>query len=830
MIDVKQIAKPKGDAKAAGKSAAYRTYTVTDTARKAYRAEFADRADYADKAGTASRAASADKAMELSEDSPVRDMFLRRLEDDTAQGLITFLKGIVAKGQSVIDRMTVLSANIDSLNGRELVFKLGVFDGLEAETLDLLRSLTALQGTIDELTAKTIEAADTVTKNLKATAATVDVMDAGRVTTHELEVTGAAHFFELVIDKVRAAGGRILLTAATAGTEWTETLMDDEGNTVYRCYFRCSYGQGSIGNEWRKDDMAICQTMNVTALNTGSGTISTGFTLPVSLDKDAAAANRYYWRRVTGVSEQPRQYRKDEGDEELYHYIDLSSTDYDPVSNAAPVAGDTIVQLGSWNDEERSNAIILSAYNNGWLDTELEAPSMAQYTGIGLDESRRWDLKHCRYTYFAANGNSVTGKLKVTAEGGARDVKTELDLLAQGFQIYAERTEKAEKTLSETKHAVDLVGEQVDSIEYSQKELGAQMEELPLKTEQEVTTLKAEMEVRAEEISTRVTEENVKTIQESIDGIPIKTEEELEKYTSSINQTSREITLEITAETKEALKRTGIDIEAGTITLDAMKTVITGNLWMKGILVQNSEEVTWEGCTDGLVVCDMTAHCSVSVEGGMKVILPMKDAVAVTDSTGNTHSVGGMLTAGVKLTISARYQPEVAKWSQGRPEQYTDSVMETMQLYAVRVFADPRIASKDNYTEDGNLSGIDPLGGGGYATSGYEGGVFVCNGRRGRILLMMPGQSLHLTSAIETINGTEHLMWYVDNGSEYVPIDKTAWFYDYSTGFTALGGSAFPMETGSSSGSEYLEAMFAPKQLGDSYGTPATAVEIQMIE
>ena len=279
---------------------------------------------------------------------------------------------------------------------------------------------------------------------------------------------------------------------------------------------------------------------------------------------------------------------------------------------------------------------------------------------------------------------------------------------------------------------------------------------------------------------------------------------------------------------KDALKRTGIDIEKGKITLDADNTVITGDLHLRGILVENYEDLSANN--DLFIVCDMKAHKSVTVSHS-RVILPMLDTHTIKDYNDKEYTVNGLKEAGVKLTIASKYNSYVAKWAQTTPslfESYKNfdnrGLMKTYHNYASVVFADPRIADKGNYKI---VSGIDtlvptilPEGGGGYAATGYEGGVFVCNGRRGRALVLMPGQTLHLTSAIEYVNEKQVLVWYVDNSSDFTPLTKEVCFYSwdgytYDHGFRSNGGNAFPMEVSGSSGSEYEDAIFGTKILDE---------------
>lgn len=279
---------------------------------------------------------------------------------------------------------------------------------------------------------------------------------------------------------------------------------------------------------------------------------------------------------------------------------------------------------------------------------------------------------------------------------------------------------------------------------------------------------------------------------------------------------------------KDKAKRAGIDLDAETIRLSAERTIIDGDLHLKGILVENYEDLSANN--DLFIVCDMKAHKSVTVSHS-RVILPMLDTHTIKDYNDKEYTVNGLKEAGVKLTIASKYNSYVAKWAQTTPslfESYKNfdnrGLMKTYHNYASVVFADPRIADKGNYKI---VDGIDtlvptilPEGGGGYAATGYEGGVFVCNGRRGRALVLMPGQTLHLTSAIEYVNEKQVLIWYVDNSSDFTPLTKEVCFYSwdgytYDHGFLANGGNAFPMEVSGSSGSEYEDAIFGTKILDE---------------
>ena len=302
---------------------------------------------------------------------------------------------------------------------------------------------------------------------------------------------------------------------------------------------------------------------------------------------------------------------------------------------------------------------------------------------------------------------------------------------------------------------------------------------------------------------------------------------------------------------KDALKRTGIDIEKGKITLDAENTVITGDLHLKGILIENSAEITYD--PQQPIICDMVHHKSVSfrtwevvnnhpeflsgIDINPYVALPMINDVILSATDAHKElTVHGIEESGMKLTISSQYNPLVAKWATGKKYQYNDRYSMENQAgtpYAflhravVVVLADPRLASVNNYNTS-NAGRVHPQGGGAppfFGDAKYDGGCFVCNGRRSRMLLLMPGQSLHLTSSIERIGNSDVVVWYIDNSNDFVPISKTvsisAQYINGSDGYEWGGvneDKSFPDDRlNGSVGYRYEDVLLAPPQLSATY-------------
>lgn len=210
--------------------------------------------------------------------------------------------------------------------------------------------------------------------------AIIDTLSSVDITTENLTVTKQAHFFELIIDKIKAAGGAILLTPADGFK--VDRVMDL--GSFYRVLWRSTDGERAIKNMWRVGDQAICQTFN-------QATVGTNYNI----------SNKYYWGLVVGSGS---TLITDDGLE--YHYIDLDKKDYDGTLN--PEVGDEIAMLGyrGTDDANRQSAIYLAAYSS--IDPTLKAPLFCQYKGIN-----DYNLKSHKYTWFAANGSEIRGNLRV---------------------------------------------------------------------------------------------------------------------------------------------------------------------------------------------------------------------------------------------------------------------------------------------------------------------------------------------------------------------------------------------------------------------------------
>ena len=196
-----------------------------------------------------------------------------------------------------------------------------------------------------------------------------------------------AHFFELIIDEVKSVGGQLVITPANCVAELVEETSDG-----WRVYFQAQDGERTIRNEFQENDQALHYEFDVT-----DGT------------------TRNYWRLVTAVSSTP-ELKEIDGVEVYCHWIDLSNVDCRKDSDE-PKAGDNISMLGNRNDEDRQNAIVISAYNIPFIDSApymgdasgIQAPLFATYSGVNsyaITESHRVNV-------IAGNGNTFRGRVDV---------------------------------------------------------------------------------------------------------------------------------------------------------------------------------------------------------------------------------------------------------------------------------------------------------------------------------------------------------------------------------------------------------------------------------
>ena len=308
------------------------------------------------------------------------DNTLSSVSDDTAQGLITFAKGLI-------------SEMLAQLKGGATFGKSGYkFDKDGNVVVDALSSLT-----FDEA----LERGFGITKNTqgKYTLSVTDLM-----------VWGKAVFNSLEIRKLYSVGGNVYLSGASSKLQHVSPVTDADGEvTGWKCYILGDDGTTATQNGWRKYDQAKCQTFD----------IKEGVYENVS--------NTYYWRLVTDVSTENetimetytdadgKEQTRDLYDGKKFGWVILSKTDCESTTNDAPKAGDTIVLDGhrmfasgdaegrdQYNDESRTNVMMLET--TGTEDGTL--PRIVALTGIV--DYKHWDgVNHYSNTVFILSPKEV---------------------------------------------------------------------------------------------------------------------------------------------------------------------------------------------------------------------------------------------------------------------------------------------------------------------------------------------------------------------------------------------------------------------------------------
>lgn len=246
--------------------------------------------------------------------------FLAKDKDDTAAGLITFLKGL----------------------------RLG------------------------KSTKYYIDADGNVTINLLNSADYDDAMQSGfgfykrkdgkyGLNVTDLSVWGKAYFNNLTIRELTYVGGNLVFSPSAGKIFEVREITDAQGEvTGWKCYLLADDGTTATTNMWEKYDQVKCETFNIQA----------GVYEHVS--------NKYYWRLVTDVSTENEVITDAEGnvlyDGKKYAWIIISAIDKD-IGSDTPAAGDTIVLEGNRTNTDRMSFVIKETYGDN-------APREVGYTNV----------------------------------------------------------------------------------------------------------------------------------------------------------------------------------------------------------------------------------------------------------------------------------------------------------------------------------------------------------------------------------------------------------------------------------------------------------------
>ena len=519
--------------------------------------------------------------------------------------------------QAVNDNETAIGKYNQSVSG-ETIFTVGIGDGedsrknglavtssgLSAETASI-DNLTSITANIGDITAKTENVgaltSQTITNNgliktnqfetqtLKAVSGYIQSLMSEEITTEYLEVTKAAHFFKLVIDEIKAVGGRLIITPASAEIHHVEELSDR-----FRCYFKASDGKKQIYQEFEKDDQIICQTFNA----------AVGTSYDVS--------NTYYWRLCVGASNSTVTV----GDEDFF-YVDLSKTDKDKYSITSPKKGDNIVQLGNRSKEDRQAAIVISAYNDGYLDPEIKAPSLVQYQGIN-----DYSLKNHRLNIISKGLNQFKGAYLNNA---GKNLDTKIDDLST---TVTDKTSEITQTIDGIKTRVSNTETSISNVTKTVSDNKAATDKAIANTNSTVTAL------------TQTVKNNYSTLDQKADSISSR----VSANTKSITTVSKKVD-DNKAATDKAIANTNNTITA--LTQTVKNNYSTLDQKADGIstkVASNTETITAQGTSisnlkNGLTSTNNTITAlTKTVKDNYSTLDQKADGISTTVST-NTKTI-----------------------------------------------------------------------------------------------------------------------------------------------------------------------------------------------
>lgn len=295
-----------------------------------------------------------------------RDLFLSKTDADTAAGLITFLAGLVSKGDASIEGDAIVGGKLD-------------VDGFTRLVGGLQIGRQFVPGLLGEGGVFRTEADGTT------------YMEADK-----LYVRMKAFFDTVEIRKyLHSAGNRV---ASVAGAKCIRveyikadgSVTDDASEAVlFRCFFRATDGDDIITNDFQVGDQVYCHVTNA--------------------ESDSSLYQHHYWRLAVGVDAEPNENGE--------HWIDLSNREtetltiggkaythagYQPGSDV-PVAQDDITQLGHVSDITRQGAIVEMVGGS-------DAPSYQIYQGIN-------DFTLTGRSYITLGYSTATGRAYMNVYG-----------------------------------------------------------------------------------------------------------------------------------------------------------------------------------------------------------------------------------------------------------------------------------------------------------------------------------------------------------------------------------------------------------------------------
>lgn len=177
----------------------------------------------------------------------------------------------------------------------------------------------------------------------------------------DLSVWGKAYFNNLTIRETTFVGGNLVFSPSAGKIfEVREIYNDTNELTGWKCYLLADDGTTATTNMFEVDDQVRCETFNIKA----------GVYENVS--------NKFYWRKITEVSTDNEEITDANNnilyDGKKFSWIVISATDKAEGSDN-PAAGDTIVLMGNRTNTNRMSFVIKETYGDN-------APREVGYTNV----------------------------------------------------------------------------------------------------------------------------------------------------------------------------------------------------------------------------------------------------------------------------------------------------------------------------------------------------------------------------------------------------------------------------------------------------------------
>lgn len=283
-----------------------------------------------------------------------------------------FLGGHELKG--VADSNGTLETSDDTVVTPHYLGQFGVKHFLAKDKDDTAAGLiTFLKGLrLGKSTKYYIDADGNVTINILNSADYDDAMQSGfgfykrkdgkyGLNVTDLSVWGKAYFNNLTIRELTYVGGNLVFSPSAGKIFEVREITDAQGAvTGWKCYLLADDGTTATTNMFEVDDQVRCETFNIKA----------GVYENVS--------NKFYWRKITDVSTDNEEIRDSNNnilyDGKKFSWIVISASDKAEGSDN-PAAGDTIVLMGNRTNTDRMSFVIKETYGDN-------APREVGYTNV----------------------------------------------------------------------------------------------------------------------------------------------------------------------------------------------------------------------------------------------------------------------------------------------------------------------------------------------------------------------------------------------------------------------------------------------------------------